>query len=144
MIVEATGEEQTRAVAEALAGKLAAGDSVLLSGDLGAGKTTFTRYLVAALGSPAAVSSPTFTLIHEYRGGRIPVCHVDAYRMHGPADVDGIGLDDYLDGRWLLVVEWAERIERALPSDRRWRVHLDETGPTARTVTIAAPEEALC
>lgn len=98
---------------------LRAGDVLCLRGDLGAGKTTFTRALVLALASPASVSSPTFTLIHEYGGGRLLIRHADAYRLRGSSDLDDIGLIEYMDrGDSVTIIEWPERIEDALPAER--------------------------
>jgi tRNA threonylcarbamoyl adenosine modification protein YjeE len=129
-------EAATNRAALALAPLLRPGDCVLLHGDLGAGKTTFTRSLVRALESPAPVSSPTFTLIHEYPGGRLPVVHVDAYRLTGPADAESIGLTEYWNiGDSVVVIEWPERIAEALPPDRL-ELTLEEIGD-ARRLTIA-------
>lgn len=108
--------EGTRRVAQALAATLAAGDLVLLDGDLGTGKTVFVQGLAAGLGmDPGQVTSPTFTLVHEYSGGRLPLQHVDLYRL-GATDLDEVGLDPDLAARGVVAVEWAERLlQRALP-----------------------------
>jgi tRNA threonylcarbamoyladenosine biosynthesis protein TsaE len=112
-------EAETAQLAQRLAPQLQAGDFLCLIGDLGAGKTTFARYLVAALGSPAPVSSPTFTLIHEYGGGRLPVIHMDAYRLRSGEDAESTGLGDYLaQGEAVFLVEWPERIAESLPETR--------------------------
>ena len=134
--VEITSEQQTADLAVGVARLLQPGDVRCLRGDLGAGKTTFTRALVAALGSPAPVSSPTFTLVHEYKGGRLPIWHVDAYRLRSADDTADIGLDEvFLMGEGVVVIEWPERIEAALPDD-----HLDiairDTGGNTREVTL--------
>jgi tRNA threonylcarbamoyladenosine biosynthesis protein TsaE len=108
----------TEELAKHLASVLKPGDVLCLRGDLGAGKTTFTRALVAALGSPVPVSSPTFTLLHEYGGGRLPVYHADAYRLRSSGEAEDIGLWDYLErGDGVMILEWPERIEEALPAD---------------------------
>lgn len=112
---------------------------VCLSGDLGAGKTTFARALVAALGSAAAVSSPTFTLVHEYPGGPVPIVHMDAYRLTSGSEWEAAGLAEYLDGKNVVLIEWPENIETALPKDG-WRVTLVETGPETRTIHLKEPE----
>ncbi len=96
MIHQSNSEADTRAVAAALAPTLAPGAVILLSGDLGAGKTAFVRGLAEGLGlDPDVVTSPTFTLVHEYRGGRLPLIHVDLYRLDR-AELDEIGLDQDL------------------------------------------------
>lgn len=131
-------EEETAAFAGRLAPELRGGDVLCLHGDLGAGKTTFTRSLVRALGSPAPVSSPTFTLIHEYNGGRLPVVHVDAYRLSGPDEGEDIGLSEYLRRNdSVMVIEWPERIADLLPP-ARLDLTLTETGDSyeARSVTL--------
>ena len=84
------------------------GDCLALVGDLGAGKTHFTKGIVAGLGCDAAVTSPTFTLVHEYRGGRLPVFHFDFYRLESAAELLAIGWDDYLDEGGVAIVEWAD------------------------------------
>lgn len=134
-VVTATAEE-TEAAAARLAALLRAGDLLCLSGDLGAGKTTFTRGLARGLGSPALVSSPTFTLIHEYGGGRLPVYHVDAYRLTGGADAVFTGLEEYLErGDGVLVVEWWERVVNILPAERL-EIELTETEDEGRRIVF--------
>lgn len=110
--------EATKALGRELARVLDAGDVLTLHGDLGAGKTTLTQGLAAGLGIPDDVISPTFALMSEYRQGRIPLLHVDAYRLSGPEDAEELGLDEYLENGWALVIEWAENIAAALPPDR--------------------------
>ena len=104
-----TSEAETSAAGEALAPTLAAGDVILLHGQLGAGKTAFVRGLAHGLGaSPDEVSSPTFTLIQEYRGGRLPLYHIDLYRLE-PREIDDLGLDDLMSSGGVVAIEWAER-----------------------------------
>jgi tRNA threonylcarbamoyladenosine biosynthesis protein TsaE len=105
-------EAETGAVARGLAATLSAGQVVLLDGDLGAGKTVFVRGLAEGLGISAdAVSSPTFTLIQEYRGGRLPLFHVDLYRLDDPREIEDLGLDEIgRDG--VTAIEWAEKLPR--------------------------------
>jgi tRNA threonylcarbamoyladenosine biosynthesis protein TsaE len=115
LIYHSQSESETRAIAVRLAGDLLAGSVLLLSGDLGAGKTAFVRGLAEGLGiSSDEVTSPTFTLVHEYRGGRLPLIHVDLYRLDR-ADLDEIGLDDDLAVRGVVAIEWAERLSRRIP-----------------------------
>lgn len=101
-----------------LAAKLRGGEVVALCGDLGAGKTHFAKGIVAGLGGdPREVSSPTFTLVHEYRDGRLPVYHFDFYRLDAATELRGIGWEDYLREDGVLLVEWADRFLEELPSD---------------------------
>lgn len=132
--------EGTDAAARWLAERLEPGAVVCLSGELGAGKTTFTRGLVAALGSTARVSSPTFTLVHEYAGGRFPIAHMDAYRLGDGREWEAAGLAEYLDGETIVLIEWPEQIAEALPQGC-WQVTLKETGPESREIQI---EERAC
>jgi len=100
-------------VGRELASTLLAGDVVLLYGDLGAGKTAFVRGLAEGLGvAPRDVSSPTFTLVQEYRGGRVPLVHVDLYRLDDPREVEDLGLDEIAAGG-VLAIEWAEKLASA-------------------------------
>ncbi|MBC8136853.1 MAG: tRNA (adenosine(37)-N6)-threonylcarbamoyltransferase complex ATPase subunit type 1 TsaE [Fibrella sp.] len=135
--------DETQAVAARLADLLRPGDVLTLSGDLGAGKTTFTRGLVAALGVPAqAVTSPTFTLLHEYRGGRFPVYHADAYRLTQASDADEIGLMEVINaGEGVAVVEWAERIIAALPAERLEITLEDTRGDDSREILFTGRGE---
>jgi len=107
-----TSEAETAAVASELASSLVAGDVLLLSGNLGAGKTAFVRGLAAGLGlDPEEVSSPTFTLVHEYRGGRLTLYHADLYRLERAA-TDDLGLEELHRG--VLAIEWPDRLSHAI------------------------------
>ena len=103
-----------------LADSLAEGDVVALCGTLGAGKTQITRGIVAGMNSEADVTSPTFTLVHEYRDGRLPVFHFDFYRMDHATEVIGIGWDDILAEPGIVIVEWADLFPDLLPPHTRW------------------------
>ena len=96
------------------------GDVLGLTGDLGAGKTQFVKGFVAGMGANTEVTSPTFTLIHEYGGGRVPVYHFDFYRLESPDEVTRLGLDEYLFGDGVCIIEWADRFKELLPSGTRW------------------------
>jgi tRNA threonylcarbamoyladenosine biosynthesis protein TsaE len=107
-------EDETRAAARAIASMLTGGDVLLLSGTLGAGKTAFVRGLAEGLGiDPGEVSSPTFTLLHEYRGGRLPLYHADLYRLDSAAAED-LGLEEAGAGGGVLAIEWPERLSRGM------------------------------
>ena len=112
--------EETFAAGREEAARVRAGDVIALVGELGAGKTQWVKGLAAGLGSEATVTSPTFTLIHEYPGGRLPLYHVDCYRLEGAEELLGIGLDDYLDGGGVLVIEWADKFPELMPGRTRW------------------------
>ncbi|MSO36315.1 MAG: tRNA (adenosine(37)-N6)-threonylcarbamoyltransferase complex ATPase subunit type 1 TsaE [Acidobacteria bacterium] len=137
MIHESRSEDDTHRIAAALAASLQPGAVLLLSGDLGAGKTAFVRGLAEGLKiDPADVTSPTFTLVHEYRHGRLPLVHVDLYRLE-QVDLDELGMDSELAERGVLAIEWAERLTR-LPHGALV-VELMVTGEDLRTITIAPP-----
>ena len=134
MIRTTHSEVETAAVGRELAGTLSAGDVVLLFGDLGAGKTAFVRGLAEGLGVQRdEVSSPTFTLIHEYRGGRLPLMHVDLYRLNDPREIDDLGLDELGSGA-VVAIEWAEKLPR--PPRDAVRVRIDHAGEGERRLTI--------
>ena len=133
-------EDETAALAATLAAGLHAGDVLLLSGNLGAGKTAFVRGLAEGLGiDPADVSSPTFTLVHEYRGGRLTLYHVDLYRL-GRAATDDLGLEEMGVADGVLAIEWPDRLTHELPG--AVRVDMDIVADTDRRVTIAYPAGA--
>ncbi len=99
---------------------LKGGEILVLSGDLGAGKTHLIKGIAAGLGHLEEVTSPTFTLIHEYLGGRLPLYHFDFYRLESPDDALGIGLDDYLSSSAVVAIEWGEKFRELLPADALW------------------------
>ncbi len=129
-------EEDTTAVGRELAVTLSAGDVLLLYGDLGAGKTAFVRGLAEGLGvSREEVSSPTFTLIQEYRGGRLTLFHVDLYRIEDPREFDELGLDEIaVDG--VLAIEWAEKLDARLQPSRYTAVRIEHGAGDSRTIRI--------
>lgn len=106
--------EETRLIARKFASELNPGDVVTLDGDLGAGKTAFTSGLVSGLGNKEYVTSPTFTIVNEYRKGNIPVFHFDVYRLESIDDLYDIGFDDYLSQNGICVIEWADIIRDGL------------------------------
>jgi len=117
-----------------LAPTLAAGDVVALCGNLGAGKTQITCGIVAGMESKADVTSPTFTLVHEYLDGRLPVFHFDFYRMESAAEVIGIGWDEFLTEPGVIIVEWADMFPDLMPPNTRW-FHIEALPDGSRRVT---------
>lgn len=130
---EVSSVEETWVVARAFADELKPGDVVCLEGDLGAGKTTFTQGLSAALGARRAVTSPTFCLVVEHPTDKFLLVHMDLYRLHDADDVLAIGWEDYLSRGAVLFVEWPDRAEDLIPSDA-WHVSftLGETADDRR------------
>lgn len=128
--------EQTEAIAAALAATLVGGDAIALHGDLGAGKTQFVRGLVRGLGGDGrGVSSPTFVLLNVYGRARLPVYHLDAYRVHGREDLEAIGFDELLEQQGVVVVEWAQRVPGLLP-ERRIEVRIEAIDEGVRRIEI--------
>ncbi|KRL99726.1 tRNA (adenosine(37)-N6)-threonylcarbamoyltransferase complex ATPase subunit type 1 TsaE [Liquorilactobacillus satsumensis] len=114
-VVESSAE--TAKLAQLLASFVTAGDVILLEGDLGAGKTTFTKGFAAGLGIHGNVKSPTFNLIKEYHQGRLPLYHMDVYRLEGVGGAD-LGLEEYFNGTGVSVVEWPQFVAEDLPAER--------------------------
>ncbi|HXG23363.1 MAG TPA: tRNA (adenosine(37)-N6)-threonylcarbamoyltransferase complex ATPase subunit type 1 TsaE [Chthonomonadales bacterium] len=112
--------EETRSLATTLGALLGPGDVILLCGELGAGKTTFVQGLAEGLGVRMEVTSPTFTLLQEYAGARLPLFHFDAYRIERPAEIADLGFDEYLERGGVVVVEWAERLGWLTPEEYLW------------------------
>ena len=112
-----TSADETRALGAALASVLRPGDVVVLAGDLGSGKTTFAQGVAAALGVEERVTSPTFTIVHEY-AGRIPLAHVDVYRLETLGELHDLGFEEIVDGTRVTLIEWGDMVAQALPTDR--------------------------
>jgi tRNA threonylcarbamoyladenosine biosynthesis protein TsaE len=129
--------DETIAFARQWAEMLQPSDVVALCGDLGAGKTHFVKGLVAGCGSADAVTSPTFTLLHEYRGGRLPIFHFDFYRIAQRSEIEQIGYDECLEEGGIAVIEWADRFPEMLPSHTRW-IRLVSGSGSKRTITESA------
>ncbi len=111
---------ETEAIGRQLAEYIDVGSILALKGDLGSGKTLFVKGLVAGLGSSADVTSPTFTIVHEYRGGRVPVYHFDFFRVENQRSAERLGLDDYFFGDGVSVIEWADRFPEFIAEHARW------------------------
>lgn len=132
-VFEVNSVEETWALARRLAAELNPGEVVCLEGDLGAGKTTFTQGLAAALGVPGRVNSPTFCIVQEHRGKQLLV-HMDLYRLHNEDDVIAIGWEDYLAEGAILVVEWPERAGELIPRSARHIVFTHLEGEESRRI----------
>ena len=130
--------EETEAVGQALGKALMPGAVLAYTGDLGAGKTAFTRGLASGLGATEQVTSPTYTIVNEYLSGRMPLFHFDMYRLASSDDLWDIGWEDYLDRGGVCAVEWSERIADALEDPVR--VCIEKTGENTRRITIEGGE----
>ena len=117
MIIETNSAKETFLLGEKLGRQAAAGQIYTLNGDLGVGKTVFTQGVAAGLGIAEPVNSPTFTIIQEYEGGRLPFYHFDVYRIGDIEEMEEIGYDDYFFGEGVCLIEWAELIEELLPEN---------------------------
>ena len=126
--------EQTEAVGEALAKILTPGAVLAYRGDLGAGKTAFTRGLARGLGSTEQVTSPTYTIVNEYLSGRMPLFHFDMYRLSCADELFDIGWDDYLDRGGVCAVEWSENVADALEDPII--VNIEKLGEDSRRITV--------
>jgi tRNA threonylcarbamoyladenosine biosynthesis protein TsaE len=133
-VVVAATAEATEAAGERLGARLGPGDVVALSGELGAGKTCFVQGLVRGLGVARTATSPTFVLVHEYRG-RVPVHHVDVYRTGSLSELLDLGLPELIDGDGVTVIEWADKVAPLLPA-RAIHVRIDGVGDEPRRITI--------
>ena len=134
MIFETHSPEQTEAVGAALAEQLTSGAIVAYRGDLGAGKTAFTRGLARGLGAKEPVTSPTYTIVNEYLSGRIPLFHFDMYRLRSADDLFDIGWEDYLERGGVCAVEWSENVEEAL--ENPVFVTIEKLGEESRRITV--------
>ncbi len=114
--IETFSAEETFAIGEQIAKEAKLGDVFTLLGDLGVGKTVFTKGVACGLGIIEPISSPTFTILQVYEGGRLPFYHFDVYRISDPAEMDEIGYEDYVYGDGVTMIEWANLIEEILPA----------------------------
>lgn len=136
---ESSSPEETHQFAKDLAAKLKAGDVVALTGELGAGKTCFTKGLAEALGVTEYVKSPSFTILNIYNENKkdcLPFYHIDLYRIENKLELVDLGLDEYVYGKGITVIEWAERIEDELPPNTI-RVELSYEGETSRRIVVS-------
>ncbi len=129
-------EEETAALGTELAAGLEPGCVIALTGDLGAGKTTLTKAVARGLGVTEVLTSPTFTIVQEYDSGRMPVYHFDVYRVHDEDEMFELGFDDYLHGKGVCLIEWAELVKDLLPPDTVWIKLEYGSGENERVCTI--------
>ena len=125
---------ETEAVGEALGKVLVPGTVIAYLGDLGAGKTAFTRGLARGLGATESVTSPTYTIVNEYLSGRMPLFHFDMYRLASSDDLFDIGWEDYLDRGGVCAVEWSENVREAM--ENAITVRIEKTGEDSRRIII--------
>ena len=130
---------ETEAVGAALGKVLQPGTVIAYRGDLGAGKTAFTRGLANGLGAGDMVTSPTYTIVNEYLSGRLPLFHFDMYRLRSADDLWDIGWEDYLDRGGVCAVEWSENVADAL--EKPIYVRIEKTGEETRRITIEGGED---
>jgi tRNA threonylcarbamoyladenosine biosynthesis protein TsaE len=128
---------ETQAIGRQLATTIVAGSVLALTGELGSGKTQFVKGIVAGMGSGDPVTSPTFTILHEYRGGRLPVYHFDFFRLQDRKSIASVGLDEYLFGDGVSVIEWADRFPDLVPGNTQW-ISLGVRSENERTITVEA------
>ena len=137
-IYETHSMEETRELGRQMGTAAGPGDVLTLSGDLGVGKTVFTKGFALGIGVTEAVSSPTFTIVQEYHSGRLPLYQFDVYRIGDPEEMDEVGFDDYVYGDGVSLIEWAELIEEILP-EKRTRILIEkdvEKGFDYRKITV--------
>ena len=134
MIFYTNSPAETEAIAEKLAKCLSAGTVIAYRGDLGAGKTAFTRGLAKGLGCSDMVTSPTYTIVNEYLGGRLPLFHFDMYRLRSSDDLWDIGWEDYLDRGGVCAVEWSENVADAMEDPIL--ITIEKLGEDTRQITI--------
>ena len=139
MIFYTHAPEETESVGAQLAKQLKPGAVIAYCGDLGAGKTAFTRGLARGLGCNDMVTSPTYTIVNEYLSGRMPLFHFDMYRLHSSDDLWDIGWEDYLEWGGVCAVEWSENVTDAM-ENAIW-VKIEKTGDDSRRITIEGGED---
>ena len=134
MTFETNSPEETEAIGSALGKIISPGTVIAYRGDLGAGKTAFTRGLAKGLGCSEIVTSPTYTIVNEYLGGRIPLFHFDMYRLRCSDDLFDIGWEDYLDRGGVCAVEWSENVDDAM--EDAIYITIEKLGEESRRITL--------
>src|SRR3989338_4365375 len=135
-----SSHEETQKIGKAIGKLLTAGDVVCLYGDLGSGKTCLAQGIIKGLdvAEDKYLRSPTFTLINQYKG-RMPVCHLDLYRLDNINEVEDIGIEEHMCGDEVVIIEWAERMERLLP-EKRIDIHISSININTRKIVILCPD----
>ena len=129
--------EETRALGARLAAQLRPGDALMLEGDMGAGKSELARGVARGLGIGGYLPSPSFPIMQEYRAGRLPLYHYDWYRLESPDELYEIGLDEFLYGEGVALVEWPDRLPAAIP-EKHLRVRITGNGDEPRTIELTS------
>ena len=144
--IESFGSACTRALGRRFGQAAKPGLVIALSGDLGAGKTVFAKGFAEGLGISAPITSPTFTLLQVYERGRLPLCHMDAYRLEEEEELEAVGGHEYFGAPWVTLVEWPENVAGLLPPETLWiRLERDYgKGPEYRKITLTGevPDES--
>ena len=130
---------ETQEFGRQFAARCHGGSVIALQGDLGTGKTQFVKGLALGLNYNGDVTSPTFALLHEYEGGRLPIYHFDWYRMEDATEVDRLDIDEYFQGDGVCVVEWADRFRHSIPKIATWLL-FRETSPDERQIEVHSPQ----
>ena len=138
-MIETHSAAETRALGEQLAKDMKAGDVVLLEGALGAGKSELARGVAKGLGVTETVTSPSFTILNVYESGRVPLYHFDWYRLEDAEELYEMGLDEYLGGDGIALVEWPERCPEAVP-EHCVRIRFEQAGESARRIEVMSNE----
>ena len=135
-------EEETMDIGRKMGLSLKPGDVIAMTGDLGAGKTHFTMGVAESLGVTEYVSSPTFTIVNEYTNGKIPLYHMDAYRLGDPDELLEIGFEEYVSAGGVVIIEWADIVEDVLPPETIWIKiqRMDMVDLNMRNITVEVPE----
>ena len=139
MVFLTNSPEETEAIGQRLGQVLPDGTVLAFEGDLGAGKTAFTRGLARGLGAQEPVTSPTYTIVNEYLTGRLPLFHFDMYRLRCADDLFDIGWEDYLERGGVCAVEWSENVAEAMTG--AVRVRIEKTGEDTRRITIEGGDD---
>jgi tRNA threonylcarbamoyladenosine biosynthesis protein TsaE len=134
--VDTNSLEETLRFGERVGRELQRGDVVALFGELGAGKTALVKGIARGLGITQEVTSPTFTLVHEYTGGRLPLFHIDLYRLDNLEQALAIGIEEYLNGPGVTAIEWSEKIESLLPA-KATRIRITASDSDVRHIEVA-------